>query len=277
VLQTFGMTNCKSVPNPCLSTDITNPVYYTEPLKLNVQQHHEYRSIIGSLMYLANTTRIDICYATNLLARYCDAPYAIHMKAAKHLLRYLTGTSYYSLTYKRNDSLVGGDIQSQLVIHGYSDADHASDSITRTSTLGNIITLNGNVIHWLSQRQKSVSLSSTESEYVAMNSCSREIIWFQNLLHDIFHVHTHTSKIYIDNQAAQAWAEEPALNHKRAKHIDIRYKFVKDCIYNDLITLQWKSTDYMLADVLTKPLTADKFYGLIKHMVNGNIHESHLQ
>ena len=52
-----------------------------------------YQSITGSLLYLAKCTRYDLCYAVNQLTRACSKPAEIHMTAAKHVLRYLRGTT----------------------------------------------------------------------------------------------------------------------------------------------------------------------------------------
>ena len=68
-----------------------------------------YLSTIGALMYLANTTRPDIAFAVNLLARYSSAPTRRHWNGIKHILRYLKGTTDMGLFYSVNCSpnLVG--------------------------------------------------------------------------------------------------------------------------------------------------------------------------
>ncbi|CAA7051169.1 unnamed protein product [Microthlaspi erraticum] len=51
-----------------------------------------YMSAIGALMYLANCTRPDIAFATNLLARYSSSPTRRHWNGIKHIFRYLQGS-----------------------------------------------------------------------------------------------------------------------------------------------------------------------------------------
>ena len=60
-------------------------------------------------MYLANTTRPDIAFAVNLLARYSSAPTRRHWNGIKHILWYLKGTTDMGLFYSVNCSpnLVG--------------------------------------------------------------------------------------------------------------------------------------------------------------------------
>ena len=51
-----------------------------------------YRQLVGSLMYLVNT-RLDLCFAVNQLSQAMVQPTKLFWKAAKHVLRYLRGTT----------------------------------------------------------------------------------------------------------------------------------------------------------------------------------------
>ena len=63
--------------------------------------------------------------------------------------------------------------------------------------------------------------------------------------------------IYEDNQSVIALTKNP-IHHTRMKHIDIQYHFIQDKVESNEIELQYISTDEMVADALTKPLTASK-------------------
>ena len=52
-------------------------------------------------MYLAQITRYDIMYSSGQLARAMSKPWKVHMGAAKHLLRYLAGTTNFTIVYKQ--------------------------------------------------------------------------------------------------------------------------------------------------------------------------------
>ena len=67
-----------------------------------------YLSLIGALMYLANSTSFDIAFAVNLFARH-SAPTKCHWVRGKQILRYLNGTKDMSLFYQKNQdpTLVG--------------------------------------------------------------------------------------------------------------------------------------------------------------------------
>lgn len=55
------------------------------------------QQLIGSVLYLANTTRPDISYAAGYLSRFTHKPSTAVWKAGKHLLRYLKGTRMYAI------------------------------------------------------------------------------------------------------------------------------------------------------------------------------------
>ena len=67
-------------------------------------RQYPYISVVGSLMYLALTTRPDIAYTAGVLARFNSNPGLAHWQAAKHALRYLKGTVDHKLTYKPSNS-----------------------------------------------------------------------------------------------------------------------------------------------------------------------------
>lgn len=60
-----------------------------------------YMIAIGTLMYLANCTRPDIAFATNLIARYSSSPTRQHWTEMKHIFHYLQGTLELGLFYHR--------------------------------------------------------------------------------------------------------------------------------------------------------------------------------
>ena len=63
-----------------------------------------YRSIVGSLMYIATHTRPDITVSTSMLAKHVESPSMKHQQATVKLLRYLKSTCRLSLTLRSGDS-----------------------------------------------------------------------------------------------------------------------------------------------------------------------------
>jgi hypothetical protein len=140
----------------------------------------------------------------------------------------------------------------------YSDADWASDKSDRKSISGSVAMFYGGPISWSSKKQKAVSTSSCESEYVALSSCTKQGQWFAQLLRDMRHnkyIGPDTNMVHMlgDNMGAIALTKNPHLN-ERSKHIDICYHFVRDLARNARLQVSYVPTADMVADGMTKPL-----------------------
>ena len=99
------------------------------------------------------------------------------------------------------------------------------------------------IISWLSRKQKSVALSSTEAEYIALSDCSCQLVWTSNLLSEIgFDIPI--PHLYGNNLGSLLWSTNP-VQEKRSKHIDIRYHYVRDAIEDDKIKLSQMVTYYL--------------------------------
>lgn len=119
-------------------------------------QHSLYREAIGRLMYASLATRPDISYAMLTLSRYMQEPRTTHWHATLRVFKYLKGTRDYSLT-------LGGR---NTHVTGYSDADWAQQ-MHRHSISGYAFFIGSGIVSWSSKKQPVITLSSTESEYVA--------------------------------------------------------------------------------------------------------------
>ena len=106
---------------------------------------------------------------------------------------------------------------------------------------------------WKSERQKVVALSTTEEEYVAACYTVKELIWVKRLLHDSTPT-AQTTVLHVDNQIAIRLIKDPEF-HKRSKHIDIRYHFIRDMYEEKEFELEYVGTSKQQADIFTKPLT----------------------
>lgn len=209
LIKKFNMEDAKPKSIPADPNVILT--YNVEKEEKDFQEENiPYREAIGSLMFAALTTRPDIMYVTNLLSRFQTNYNRNHWKALKCIIRYLKETRDFGILYnKQHDSR-------QLI--GYSDADYANDRDTRRSTTGYVFMMCGGPITWTCQRQKSVSLSTTEAEYIAGSNASRETVWLRQLLLEIGHEQTDATTLYIDNQSTIKLIQNPVF-HKRSKHI----------------------------------------------------------
>lgn len=154
---------------------------------------------------------------------------------------------------------------SNFELIGYSDADYAGDIETRRSTTGYVFCLANGAVTWSSQRQKMVTLSTTEAEYVAASTAVRETIWLRKLLSDIGCPCASETTLYVDNQSAIKLVKNPVF-HKRTKHIDIRYHFIREKTESKEIKVEYVPSENQLVDIFTKPIPKDHFKKLCEDM-----------
>lgn len=219
-----------------------------------------YRELVGGLMYAAVSTRPDIAHVVSILAQFNSCYTKVHWGAAKRVLRYLHGTINYGLHYAKGDQ----------GITGFVDADWGRCTIDRTSYTGFAFTLSNAAISWKSQKQRSVALSSTEAEYMALSEAMKEAIHLKGFINELGLHDLEEIIIYNDNRGAKLLAESHVF-HQRTKHIDIRYHFIRDVISKRSIKLDHMPTEEMPADVLTKALSGPKHYKCLSKLGFHNI------
>ena len=99
IFERFEMSDCKQTSTTGYGSQILNN--QPEDTLLNEEETRKYQGIVGSLMYIAQVLRYDIMYATGQLARPMAKPSKVHKVAAKHTLRYLAGTTNFSITPRK--------------------------------------------------------------------------------------------------------------------------------------------------------------------------------
>src|SRR5713226_7491374 len=134
----------------------------------------------------------------------------------------------------------------------------------RCAITGYMFLIDGGAISWSSKRQEIVSLSTTESEYVATTHGMKEALWLCSLLSEAFGSLTAVTTLFSDNQAAIALTRDHQY-HARTKHIDVQYHFIQWVIEQGSLRLIYCPTDDMVAGSLTKALPSAK----VKHFATG--------
>ena len=242
VLEKFDMIDAKPVSTPVDVSQKLNSAS-SEPA---VDRSH-YQSAVGSLLYLSNWTRPDITFAVNNVAKFNCNPTEEHWRAVKRILRYVKGTSNYGILYNKSS-------KDELI--GHCDADWAGDINNRKSTSGYVFTLAGSPISWRSNKQACVALSTAEAEYVALAAAAQEASWLRELLCN-FSGPLEVSTVYSDSKSAMAMTKNPQF-HGRAKHIDIKYHYIREEVRKGNVQLNYCPTESMVADILTKGLCKEK-------------------
>ena len=244
ILHKYKLQDCKPVSTPMdVNVKLVKDDGYSKPVDPVV-----YQSMVGSLIYAAIATRPDIAQAVGTLAKFNSSPNEAHLTAVKRVFRYLKGTVKLRLSYEASDK----DVE------GYSDADWAADSEDRRSTSGNVFLMSNGAISWTSQKQPTVALSTAEAEYIALCFATQESVWLRQLCKDLQIQCSSPITIHEDNQGTIAMSKNPIL-HKRTKHIDIKFHFVREKIQDKTIELKYCPTHEMVADIFTKPLPRGQF------------------
>ena len=234
-----------------------------------------YASVVGMLLYLEGHTRPDISFAVNQCARYTFHPKKSHEEALKHIGRYLKGTRTQGMTFTPTDD---------LRIDCFVDADFAGlynyendqDPTSVKSRSGYLFIVGGCLISWRTKLQSDISLSTMESEYVAMSMAMKDLIPLQRIVKDVCVglrleddlTATINSNVWEDNAGALGLARlEPPRMTPRSKHYSLKYHWFREYIRTENIQLNKIDTKSQLADLLTKSLPKEQFINLRKSLM----------
>jgi hypothetical protein len=221
-------------------------------------ESRRYLSLLMSLMYVAIRTRPDILKEVTFLATHISNPTDDDWNKLLKILYYLNKYPNKSLYFRANQD-------NQLVI--YCDASFGLHDDTAGHT-GIIIKLYGNTILIKSLKQKIITKSSTESELVALDESITYVPWITGLLEELTITYSMPIIVFQDNQSTIIMGNTGHGNFRRTKHIKNRYFWVKQFVDDGTITLRYINTNNMLADVLTKPTTGQKFFQAISAILN---------
>ncbi|GJT57165.1 retrovirus-related pol polyprotein from transposon TNT 1-94 [Tanacetum coccineum] len=246
-LKKYGFDSCDPVDTPMMEKSKMDE--NKEGKSIDPSHYH---GMIDTLLYLT-ASRPDLQFVICICARYQVRPTEKHLHAIKKIFRYIRGIVNRRLWYPKDSSIA-------LIV--FADSDHAGCQDTRRSTSGSMQFLGDRLVSWLSKRQKSAMISSTEAGYIAMSGCCAQILWMRSQFTD-YGIGFYKSPMYCDNKSAIALSCNN-VQHSRSKHIDIRFHFIKEHVENGVIELYFVNTEYQLADIFTKALARER----IKFLIN---------
>ncbi|CAM9469904.1 unnamed protein product [Chrysoparadoxa australica] len=205
--------------------------------------HSDYRAAVGSLLYIAMSTRPDIASAVREVAVAMQDPGVLHWEAVKRIVGYLKGTADKGLRYTASED-------PELML--YVDAAYATDPEKARSVSGFAALLGGGAVCWFSRLQKLTAQSSCEAELIAMAEGTKEVLYLIQLLDD-FGADVRPVRAMCDAQSAMFVATNRGL-HRRVKHLEVRYHLTRHCVERGDIELDYCPTGLQAADGLTKSL-----------------------
>jgi hypothetical protein len=253
--------NVKGRKTPAMKTKL---IYKDEDGE-DFDNRFQYRSVIGQLNYLEKCTRPDIAYAVHQCARFISCPKESHAEAIKYICRYLAATKDKGFILK----------PSGHKFECYVDSSHAGDwkqhtamddPSTAKSRTGYVINFAQCPLVWASRLQTEIALSSTEAEYIALSTASREILPLLSLAKEackhkiISKAETPVirCKIFEDNQGAVEMANVPKMR-LRTKHLNIKYRFFRQYVQQGILQVERINGEDQSADIFTKPLDYASF------------------
>ena len=135
----------------------------------------------------------------------------------------------------------------------YTDSDYVGDKSTRISVTGYILFFMGVPIIWRSKSQKSIMLSSSEAEYVALSEAAKEIKKLPIV-------------VRVDNVGAIFMSKNTSTSGQ-TKHIDIHYQYVNEMILDGFLKVLFVKMSENVADVFTKNVRSETYHELVKHFL----------
>lgn len=169
----------------------------------------------------------------------------------------MVGKQKYGIKYTRNDN------QGLLA---FTDADFAGCKQTSKSTSGRLIVYAGGPVAWRSQRQKLVTLSTTEAEFVSLCSTVKDLVCLRALALELKIIERLPTPVFCDNSSAIFIAKEEKAAH-RTRHLGAQIKYPKEQSIKGEVIIKKIAAFDQLADLLTKPVAKTKFNSYLSHLM----------
>ena len=218
-----------------------------------------YQMRVGALMYACTGTRPDLAYAVHQHCRCMSRPTPELMAELDYVFSYLHDNQDIGIRFTPDDGTLRGTADASWEV--------------QASTSGWIVYWHGAPLCWGSRKQKSIALSSCESEIIALSEAAKEVIWLRKFTRGLVpSMPVEPTVLSTDNKAARDLSYNPE-HHNRSKHIARRHFYVRDMVESHEIIVPLVNTHDNDADFFTKPLPAKRFKFLRRKCMNLS-HES---
>ena len=175
-------------------------------------------------------------------------------QAAHRVLRYLLRTRDLGLRFER----------SRVPLHGYSDSDWG----VKASISAYVFFLAGAAISYLSKKQPTIAMSSTEAEIYAASLAGLEAVFLRALLSYLKPgMVVRETKIDVDNKGAVDMSEDYVAN-SRNRHFTRRHLKIRELVEDEIVRLRKIHTDDNTSDIMTKYLAKNRFEKLRKKLLS---------
>ena len=256
MLKRFEMKNCKFV-DLLMKFDLTTiMISFNNEHQIHANIIYWYELIVGSLIYAMTMTRFDLINALSIINRYLINSDSTHVAAFQRIFRYIQKTFNYELKYESlNEEF---NYFNMLEFHDYFDADWIDTKNDRFSINDHIFFVVEKSILWNFKRQDHIIMFNCEFEYYVLAEVEKKVVWLRELLLKLNQIDDASAFIWMNNLSVKAFSKNFEF-HRRIKHIDVRYHWMREEMANELLQLKYISTAQMTADGLTKPLEPLQF------------------
>ncbi|KAI9040552.1 Ty1/Copia family ribonuclease HI [Aspergillus affinis] len=224
----------------------------------------EYSMKIGSAQYTAMITRPDIAFMISCLSEALKSPSQDHIRAADRVIEYLYNTRFYALEFSAKE-------EGQEIAIIASDAAYA-DRPDRRSSAGYLVKLYNGPVEWKSGKQRAVTTSTTEAEFLALSEAAKAVYWWRRVFNTIGFDPQHETTVSCDNQQTVRLVNHEDIEQRsKLRHVDIHRSWLRQEAQRGDLRVQWIPTDRMIADGLTKPLPTQQHHKFMKMLNLVNI------
>ncbi len=240
----IGMRTYKTPGTPGFT--VVRPTEESE--KISEEDQALYRSGVGMLLYLVKLTRPDLCNATRELSKAMDGANPAAFKELHRVIKYAIDTKDLGLKFQPTFEK---GLPWELLL--FTDSDYATDPDSRRSVSGFLLYVCGVPVCWRSKAQRSVTLSSSEAEYVSLSEGVKEVMFVVQVLESMKIKIAYPIVVRVDNIGA-IFMSKNVTTTTRTKHVDVRYKYVNEYVEDGIVKVIFVKSEENEADVFTKNL-----------------------
>ena len=216
----------------------------------------KYKSLVMALFYVAKKTRPDILFPVAYLATEASNPTHEHMAKALMVLSYLFETKDMEMTHCCN----GEDPRRLLA---FVDASYAIHKDMKGHTGALIFDELLNLFFSSSSKHKMMGKSSTDAEIIGAHA-TMNTIELLKALHQELTGSNEPAILFQDNLSAKFLMENGDSASDKSKHMKIRYFYIKEKVDEKVVEIQYRKTERMWADLLTKPISNKRVFKLMR-------------
>ncbi len=226
----------------------------------NILMRPEYRSIVGKILYFMKKISPLCANAAPELSQHLENPGVDHWNAVRRLLGFLQDKDNCKIKMRA---------PTELRVLSVCDTDYTMSKVDRQSIGGSLNTIGCSLLHWVSKGHPTVTLSSTEAEYVEKTNAVKEVSFIQMLLAEV--ATNATPAVICEDNTEAIFLTTNSQVGKRTKHINVRYHYLRDKVTDGSISFQYVRSEDNPSDLLTKNVKQLVHDRLAPRILNGTM------